>query len=104
MDCVWDRGAFGSICSTDSERGLYLDIMRPLLRPHFRYLLSVKTFDDSKYKGPPFCNNERKVREIFGNLGQIQKLWEESTSPQTFKKVTGFSIEQKLVIYLMSPN
>ncbi|XP_015791373.1 thiopurine S-methyltransferase [Tetranychus urticae] len=72
IDCVWDRGAFGTI--TEDEQKLYIQTMKRLLAPDFRYLLLVTEFDDKIWTGVPFSQPEEKVREYFGDFCEIQKL------------------------------
>jgi hypothetical protein len=71
IDCVWDRGAFGTI--TEDEQDLYISTMRRLLSPDFRYLLLVTEYDMTKFRGVPFSQPEDKVRHFY-SWGQIQKV------------------------------
>lgn len=66
IECVWDRGAFGTI--TEEEQKLYIQTMKRLLAPNFRYLLLVTEFDDKLWTGVPFSQPEEKVRQYFGKL------------------------------------
>ncbi|RWS12839.1 putative thiopurine S-methyltransferase-like protein [Dinothrombium tinctorium] len=64
IDCVWDRGAFGTI--TEVEQHYLINTMKKLLVPNFRYLLLVTEFDDSQFNRVPYSQPEEKVRNYFG--------------------------------------
>ena len=73
MDCVWDRGAFGTI--TEVEQSLYIQTIRRLLAPDFRYLLLVLEFDEAKSKDAvPMPQPEWKIRSYFGDFCEIEKM------------------------------
>ena len=103
IDCVWDRGAFGTI--TDEEQILYIQTIRRLLGNNFRYLLLVLEFDQSKSKDPvPLSQPEEKVRKMFGDFCNIQKI--ESKVPNhvsLYQKHMGSQLEVKETVYFMTP-
>lgn len=103
IDCVWDRGAFGTI--TEEEQSMYIDTIRRLLGPNFRYLLLVLEFDQSQSKDPvPMPQPEEKVRHFFGSFCEIERL--ESKIPNhvsLYQKHMGNPMEIKEVVYFMTP-
>ena len=103
VDCVWDRGAFGTI--TEEEQSLYVETVRRLLAPNFRYLLLVLEFDQSKSNDPvPMPQPEEKVRSYFGSFCEIERL--ESKIPShvgLYQKHMGNPMEIKEVAYFMTP-
>lgn len=103
IDCVWDRGAFGTI--TDEEQELYIKTIRRLLSDNFRYLLLVLEFDAEKSSDPvPLPQPEEKVRRMFGEFCNIEKL--ESKIPNhvsLYQKHMGAPLEVRETVYLMTP-
>lgn len=102
MECVWDRGAFGTI--TDHEQELYVSTIRRLLAPNFRYLLLVLEFDEAIFPGPPMSQPESKVRKYFGDFCNIEKL--ESRIPphvKLYQEHMGKPMEVRECVYFMTP-
>lgn len=103
MNCVWDRGAFGTI--TEEEQVLYIQTIRKLLGPNFRYLLLVLEFDQSQSKDPvPLAQPEEKIHRMFGAFCHIEKL--ESKVPNhvsIYQKHMGAPLEVKETVYFMTP-
>jgi len=103
IDCVWDRGAFGTI--TEHEQSLYIETIRRLLSEDFRYLLLVLEFDQSKSNDPvPMPQPEEKVREFYGSFCEIERL--ECKIPNhvgLYQKHMGNPMEIKEVVYFMTP-
>ena len=103
IDCVWDRGAFGTI--TEIEQTLYIQTIRRLLAPDFRYLLLVLEFDASKSKDPvPMPQPEDKVRRFFGDFCHIEKVeCNVPTHVSLYQKHMGQVMEVKECVYFMTP-
>jgi hypothetical protein len=103
IDCVWDRGAFGTI--TEIEQSLYVQTIRRLLAPDFRYLLLVLEFDQSRSKDPvPMPQPEWKIRQYFGDFCHIEKM--ESKIPShvsLYQKHMGDPMEVRECVYFMTP-
>jgi len=103
IDCVWDRGAFGTI--TEEEQNLYIQTIRRLLAPNFKYLLLVLEFDQSKSCDPvPMPQPEQKVRSYFGSFCHIEKL--ESRVPNhvgLYQRHMGNPMDIRETVYFMTP-
>lgn len=103
IDCVWDRGAFGTI--TEVEQSLYVQTIRRLLAPDFRYLLLVLEFDQFKSNDPvPMPQPESKIRHFFGDFCEIEKM--ESKVPShvnLYQKHMGNPLDVKECVYFMTP-
>ncbi|XP_023620661.1 thiopurine S-methyltransferase isoform X2 [Myotis lucifugus] len=72
FDRIWDRGAFVAINPGDRKR--YADIMLSLMRKGFHYLLSVFSYDPTKYAGPPFYVSDDEIERLFGSVCTCQCL------------------------------
>ncbi|XP_036203428.1 thiopurine S-methyltransferase isoform X2 [Myotis myotis] len=72
FDRIWDRGAFVAINPGDRKR--YADIMLSLMRKGFQYLLSVFSYDPTKYAGPPFYVSDDEIKRLFGSVCTCQCL------------------------------
>ncbi|CAK6441382.1 unnamed protein product [Pipistrellus nathusii] len=72
FDRIWDRGAFVAINPGDRKR--YADIMLSLMRRGFHYLLSVFSYDPTKYAGPPFYVSDDEIEILFGSACNCQCL------------------------------
>nr|KAF6380720.1 thiopurine S-methyltransferase [Myotis myotis] len=52
----------------------YADIMLSLMRKGFQYLLSVFSYDPTKYAGPPFYVSDDEIKRLFGSVCTCQCL------------------------------
>ncbi|XP_063116011.1 thiopurine S-methyltransferase isoform X2 [Cavia porcellus] len=69
FDRIWDRGAFVAV--NPSDRGRYAGVMLSLLRKGFLYLMSVFSYDPTKYEGPPFYVPHSEIQALFGTKCNI---------------------------------
>ncbi|XP_007461320.1 PREDICTED: thiopurine S-methyltransferase [Lipotes vexillifer] len=72
FDRIWDRGALVAINPGDRKR--YADIMLSLTRTGFQYLLSVFSYDPTKYAGLPFYVPDAEIKTLFGSVCNIHCL------------------------------
>lgn len=71
FDAVWDRAALVAIYEEDRES--YVELMKSLLAPDFRYLVTV--LQRARYTDePPFSISVDLTKELFGNVCQLEVL------------------------------
>lgn len=63
VDGVWDRGGLVAINNKDHEK--YVTIMKSIMAPGCRYLLSAVQYEEIKYGGPPHHLSDEAVEELF---------------------------------------
>jgi len=81
VDAVWDRGSLVAI--NPSLRPAYVDLMKKMVRPHFRYLVSVLDYiPNEKFSGPPCAVPVAKLHEYFGDIAHWELLYSEDVSAQ----------------------
>ena len=101
FDIAWDRGAFGTI--TEAEQRLYVQTVRRLMAPNFRYLLLVLEFDDTEFTELPYNQPESKIHHYFGEFAEITKL--ESRVPDhvgVYQRHMGKPMEVRETTYLLT--
>ncbi|XP_012875771.1 PREDICTED: thiopurine S-methyltransferase-like [Dipodomys ordii] len=75
FDRIWYRGALVAINPDDRKR--YTDIILPLSRKGFHYLLAVLSYDPTKHAGPQFYVTGAEIRGLFGtkcNISCLEKV------------------------------
>jgi len=101
FDIAWDRGAFGTI--TEAEQRLYVQTVRRLMAPNFRYLLLVLEFDETQFTDLPYNQPESKIHKYFGEFAEITKL--ESRVPDhvgVYQRHMGSPLEVRETTYLLT--
>lgn len=91
--CVWDRASLYAL--SPGPRRRYVQTIRRLLSPDFRYLLAAIQYDDPSVTGPPYNIPLEEVQQLFGEFAEIEKLGEVQKSK--FR-----DLEVKEVVYLLT--
>ncbi|XP_064080953.1 thiopurine S-methyltransferase-like isoform X2 [Macrobrachium nipponense] len=87
FDAVWDRGSLVAIYEEDRER--YARLIRSVLAPDFRYLLSVVQYEPTpEFSGPPRNIPTNLLRELFGDVCQLEVLEHLTDDRENFAEVT----------------
>jgi len=99
IDCVFDRGSLGAIAVHDRQP--YMNLMRTLLGPEFRYLLETYEYEDTEFDGPPRNLPRDVVFNLFADFADVDIL-EENDDPTKAEK---FNVEwMQKVTYFIRPN
>lgn len=92
--CVWDRAALYAL-SPDLRRR-YVETIRRLLSPDFRYLLSTIEYDGLASTGPPYIIRREELQQLYGEFAEIEKL-------DGFQTTRFKDMDVKEVVYLLTP-
>ncbi|XP_037374810.1 thiopurine S-methyltransferase [Talpa occidentalis] len=84
FDRIWDRAALVAINPGDHQR--YTDIMLSLMEKGARYLLSVLSYDPTKYAGPPFYIPDAEIQRLFGSMCNIHCLEKVDIFEEKYKR------------------
>jgi len=99
IDAVYDRGALEAIPA--QERTLYVNVMRNLLGPEFRYILNAYEYDDTLFQGPPRNLPRDEVWKLFADFCEVDILEEVDKSESGMER---FQLEWMVkVIYILKP-
>jgi len=99
IDAVYDRGALEAI--TPQDRQQYVQVMRQLLGPQFRYILNAYEYDDTLFQGPPRNLPRDEVFNLFADFCEVDIL-EEMDKPTAADK---FNLEWMVkVMYTLKPS
>jgi thiopurine S-methyltransferase len=101
FDVVWDRGALMNMNVPHREK--YVDMMRELLLPTGRILLSTFIYDTSKWRGPPYVIMREDVRKYFARYFHVNTLtsqdglepWRQEKWGIDWMKETGYMLSLK---------
>ena len=70
FDVVWDHHSLGA-CNPN-QRKQHIDVIRCVLKPHGRILLSHNHFDVKEYCGPPFSLSPELIQELYKDYFSIE--------------------------------
>ncbi|XP_045110632.1 thiopurine S-methyltransferase-like isoform X2 [Portunus trituberculatus] len=88
FDAVWDRASLVAIYEEDREK--YAKVIKALLAPDFRYLISTTQYTPLEvYSGPPRNIPTALVEKLFSDVCELQVL-EETTRPKEVIEQWGF--------------
>ncbi|KAK7495854.1 hypothetical protein BaRGS_00012844 [Batillaria attramentaria] len=99
FDGIWDRGALVAINRQDRRK--YTGIIKSLMSPGCRYLLSTLIYDETKYNGPPHYVSDEQVRELYGDTCSVEQLCEEDAFEEKHKSWNLSALTER--IYLIKP-
>ncbi|KAK7495850.1 hypothetical protein BaRGS_00012840 [Batillaria attramentaria] len=99
FDGVWDRGALVAINRQDHRK--YTGIIKTLMAPGCRQLLSTVIYDETKYNGPPHYVSDEQVRKLYGDTCSVEQLCEEDAFEEEHKEWNLSALSER--IYLIKP-
>ncbi|XP_045110615.1 probable thiopurine S-methyltransferase isoform X2 [Portunus trituberculatus] len=80
FDAIWDRGSLVAIYEEDREK--YAQMIKALLAPDFRYMISATQYTPNEgFSGPPRNIPTALLEKLFGDVCELQVL-EESIRPK----------------------
>ncbi|EDO47942.1 predicted protein [Nematostella vectensis] len=77
FDAIWDRGSLSAIGLYIDNRGSrYANLLVSLLKPHGRYMIENHHYieDPGPHRGPPSDVPEKVLRELYGEMCEIENL------------------------------
>ncbi|MPC40763.1 Thiopurine S-methyltransferase [Portunus trituberculatus] len=104
FDAVWDRASLVAIYEEDREK--YAKVIKALLAPDFRYLISTTQYTPLEvYSGPPRNIPTALVEKLFSDVCELQVL-EETTRPKEVIEQWGFDyyVETALLLTPRPPD
>ncbi|XP_042229343.1 probable thiopurine S-methyltransferase isoform X2 [Homarus americanus] len=103
FDAVWDRGSLVAIYEEDRE--CYVQIMKSLLAPDFRYLLNVTQYTpDEFFSGPPRNVPRELIEQFFGDMCKIELL-ESVKWPEEDERIANWNLKSMTeAVFILSPN
>ncbi|KAK4308155.1 hypothetical protein Pmani_020123 [Petrolisthes manimaculis] len=99
FDAVWDRGSLVAIYEEDRKK--YAALMKSLLTPDFKYLLSTLVYTPTEsFNGPPRNVPTELVEELYGDVCKVEVLGSQEDEGRAKKWNLKFFTEY---IYLLTP-
>lgn len=70
FDVIWDHNSLGA-CNP-SQRRQHIDVVRSVLNPHGRILLSHYHYDVTEHGGPPFSLSPELIQELYKEYFSVE--------------------------------
>lgn len=92
FDIIWDSRSFVAINLCDHE--IYRDLLLSLMKKDGLYVLSTIDYDPAVWPGPPHNIPDKLVRDVFGEVCNIELLEEEERTGKPLNAPRGSSVEE----------
>ena len=79
FDAIWDRAAL--VALPQASHAPYIRTLMSVLQPGGRILMVGMEYDTALMDGPPFSVSAQEIRELLGEVGQVELLARQEVDP-----------------------